>query len=482
MAEKVEPLKTNRWLLQKLKERKLIDEGGKAGSPQQFLELIVETTPNKAVEVADDIARLGITVYRGRISFGRFVPIYALVEDIPRIQAIPNVVRVSYSMPRYPYSLPFSTSIVDPLLGEVKVSQVEVPVSLPMMPLSLLTGLATAPFSILRTLNPLTICRLGYEVWPTSETRKLIEAPEDNVIKTKVAVLDTGATPYHILLRKNVDLASTTGEPPFDGLGHGQHCITTAFGDEAPSRFGALKGVAKSLSGTLMSVKCLSNAGFGSSASVLKAMEIAVEWGAQVINMSLGGEMQGGVDEDPECIMVRELTDKYGCIFVVAAGNSGPDIYTIGSPGASPAALTVAAYSPKYKGVADFSSRGPQGGWYRDKPVEFSRDHRRYGEDFLKPDVMAPGGGPVGEKEPVDVIYSGVTGWFDGFYDLTVDTLEAMRGTSMSAPHCSGLVALAYEHGLIRNVADVKAKMRRIWGRAKDVAYGYGLVRWSVFV
>jgi len=300
----------------------------------------------------------------------------------------------------------------------------------------------------------------GVEIVPTGETRKIIGAPEDNEVVVKVAVLDTGCTIFHpqIRPRQEVETHSVTGEPPADGQGHGQWCITAAFGGEIPTHFGRCKGVA--FGRNIISVKCLSNLGFGTTSGVLAAMEIVYRRGARIVNMSLGSELQGSVEEDPLCRVIQMTKDKV--IWVVAAGNEGPDEWTIGSPAAAPGALTVASYSPVYKDVAIFSSRGPQGAWYKNRPRLFSAHYAKYGEDFLKPDLMAPGGGPVKEEDPPDLIYSGITGWFDGFYDFLPNMFEAMRGTSMAAPHAAGLVALLYGRKGIATARDIKQKMRRL--------------------
>ena len=80
--------------------------------------------------------------------------------------------------------------------------------------------------------------------------------------------------------------------------------------------------------------------GFGKTSWILKAMNAALEWGADVISMSLGGQQQGRVGEDPytrfiEANCKENAGDEDGAIFVVAAGNAGADGYTIGSPGVS---------------------------------------------------------------------------------------------------------------------------------------------------
>jgi len=460
--------KTNPWLLEKLREKELVK--GTALS-SQYLRLIVEVVPDYTDVVADELEARRITVYRELITLGRYIPIYAPVEMIPEIQKIPYVVIVHYDMPvwirvQLP-EFPFLLTKIDPLLDKIRISEIEIPgfPFPPALPIPI-------PF----------IGRRGYEFWPTGETRKIIEAPDENVIAIKVAVLDTGAPwAFNPQVRgARIEMESTVpGEPiGLDGQGHGSWCTTCAFGPyDFNSRFGLLKPVASARN--ILHVKCLSNAGFGSTSGVIKAMEIACKWGAKVISMSLGGELQGPVDSDPCTKAVEILTKRFGSIFVIAAGNEGPDEWTIGSPAASPYALTVGSYSPKYRDVADFSSRGPSGKWYKDHPRKWEADLATYGENLIKPDCLAPGGGPVGEKKPVDLIVSGINGWFDGFYDFASDQHEAMRGTSMATPHCAGLVAILLDRVKILSVNDVKGVLRIKWAAAKDIARGYGLIKYG---
>jgi len=129
--------------------------------------------------------------------------------------------------------------------------------------------------------------------------------------------------------------------------------------------------------------------------------------------------------------------------------------------------------------VADFSSRGPSGSWYKEHPEDWERDRRKYGENLLKPDCVAPGGGPVGNRKPVDLLYSGTTGWFDGFYDFLLDGYEGMRGTSMATPHAAGLIALAVDRGLVKNANEIKQKFKT--QGVKDIHKGYGFLKWGWF-
>jgi hypothetical protein len=63
-----------------------------------------------------------------------------------------------------------------------------------------------------------------------------------------------------------------------------------------------------------------------------------------VINMSLGVAVGQPLDDDLEVQAIAHAAS-VGVIVVVAAGNSGPDLHTIGSPASAPAAITVGASS-----------------------------------------------------------------------------------------------------------------------------------------
>jgi hypothetical protein len=139
-------------------------------------------------------------------------------------------------------------------------------------------------------------------------------------------------------------------------------------------------------------------------------MEWAVEQGAQVVNMSLGGYDTPEIEPLEEA--VNRLTADKGTLFVVAAGNSGPTTSTIGSPGTADAALTVGAVDDQNR-IAEFSSRGPTKA------------------GALKPDLTAPGVGIVAALHSDGRIGPPVA---DGYTSLD--------GTSMATPHVAGAAAL----------------------------------------
>ncbi len=105
---------------------------------------------------------------------------------------------------------------------------------------------------------------------------------------------------------------------------------------------------------------------FGGSAfshDIAAALEDAVADGMDVVNMSLGGGVQGPHDFLAEVV---NATVEAGVVVAVAAGNSGPGDMTIESPGSAANALTAgASTNPHYIGITVFvnspSGLGPFG-------------------------------------------------------------------------------------------------------------------------
>ncbi|MFJ3043117.1 S8 family serine peptidase [Streptomyces tendae] len=232
-----------------------------------------------------------------------------------------------------------------------------------------------------------------------------------------VAVLDTGVDAGHPDFAGRI--AATESFVPdqdvTDRNGHGTHVASTVAGTGAASG-GVEKGVAPGAS--LHIGKVLDNSGSGQDSWVLAGMEWAVrDQHAKIVSMSLGDSPTDGTDPLSEA--VNRLSAETGALFVVAAGNSGPEAYTVGTPAAADAALTVGAVNGPGKGVdqlADFSSRGP-----------------RVGDNAIKPDLTAPGVGVLAAR-------SQYAPEGEGAY-------QSLSGTSMATPHVAGAAALlAAEH------------------------------------
>ncbi|GAA1606239.1 S8 family serine peptidase [Kribbella sancticallisti] len=230
----------------------------------------------------------------------------------------------------------------------------------------------------------------------------------------KVAVLDTGYDANHPDLKKQVvgSASFVPDQAVQDGNGHGTHVASVVAGLGTASD-GTRKGVAPGAQ--LLVGKVLDNDGVGLDSEAIAGMEWAVQQGAKVINLSLGGWPTDGTDPMSEA--VDRLSASSDALFVIAAGNSGGE-ETVGTPGAAAAALTVGAVDRDDK-LAPFSSRGP-----------------RLGDGAMKPEVTAPG---------VAIAAARAAGT-DGGYALD-ENYTAMSGTSMATPHVAGAAAiLAQRH------------------------------------
>ncbi|WP_328908473.1 S8 family serine peptidase [Streptomyces sp. NBC_00234] len=231
----------------------------------------------------------------------------------------------------------------------------------------------------------------------------------------KVAVLDTGADQTHPDLAGRISEArdfSGSGST-LDKKGHGTHVAATVAGSGAGAP-GLRSGVAPDAD--LIIGKVLGDDGSGSDSSVIAGMEWAVAQGAKVVNMSLGSGPTNG--QDPVTQSLEALATSSGTLFVVSAGNEGPNISTVSAPSIAPHALSVAAVDFA-GGTASFSSRGPS----------FN--------GTVKPEIAAPG---------VNVVAARATGTNIGTVQAD-PAYTALSGTSMAAPHIAGAAALlAQEH------------------------------------
>ncbi|MEU2165300.1 S8 family serine peptidase [Streptomyces sp. NPDC019208] len=234
------------------------------------------------------------------------------------------------------------------------------------------------------------------QVWAEGNTGKGV----------KVAVLDTGLDSEHPDLAGQVDATASfvPYEPEMtDHHGHGTHVASTVAGTGSASD-GKERGVA---AGARMSVgKVLDADGGGEASWIIAGMEWAArDQKARIVSMSLGGSGDG---TDPMSQAVNRLSRETGALFVIAAGNGGPQ--SISSPGAADAALTVGAVDSEDR-LAEFSSQGP-----------------RDGDGGLKPEITAPG---------VDILAARSRHRRGGSGHYTT-----MSGTSMATPHVAGAAAL----------------------------------------
>ncbi|XRG80640.1 S8 family serine peptidase [Rossellomorea sp. GAMAL-10_SWC] len=178
----------------------------------------------------------------------------------------------------------------------------------------------------------------------------------------KIGILDTGIDYNHPDLRdaykggydfvdNDNDPMETTyddwkksGQPQTSSSGetyyteHGTHVAGIIAGQGKNNTDYAVEGVAPDAD--IYSYRVLGPFGSGSTAGILAGIDKAVADGMDIISMSLGASYN-----DPLYVTSIAVNNAVlaGVTTVVAAGNSGDKMYTLGSPGTSPLAITVGA-------------------------------------------------------------------------------------------------------------------------------------------
>ena len=154
-----------------------------------------------------------------------------------------------------------------------------------------------------------------------------------------------------------VDGAEDTGpldendfRSPRDADGHGTHTATTAAGNRtSASIFGTLIGDVEGMAPKARIavykacwLRPLESRASCNTSDLARAVDAAVADGVDIISYSIGSSMREVTAPDDIALMAAT---KAGVIAVVAAGNDGPNLATIGSPAGGPWVITAAASS-----------------------------------------------------------------------------------------------------------------------------------------
>lgn len=137
----------------------------------------------------------------------------------------------------------------------------------------------------------------------------------------RIAILDTGCNAHEHLPTPVAEKSFISGQSPRDGNAHGTHCAGISLGRN---------GIGVAPAAELLVGKVLSNGGSGSSEGIAQGIEWAIDQGATIISMSLGG----GSPYEPTRRAIARANEN-GILVCASAGNSGQRLpnNTIGYPG-----------------------------------------------------------------------------------------------------------------------------------------------------
>ena len=242
-----------------------------------------------------------------------------------------------------------------------------------------------------------------------------------------------------------LDLTSEAGKKAAaDNFGHGAHVAGIIAGTwkstDVDGKERVMCGMAPEAK--LVIYKVLDDNGSGEDSWIIKALDDIFQTNENAgrvvihgVNLSLGGEFDVeafNCGHTPLCVELRRLW-RQGVVVVLAAGNEGFATLStsdgdslqanmgmsLGDPANLDDAIVVGSVhkdSPHTYGTSFFSSRGP------------TADGR------MKPDCVAPGERIFSVRNDAKVKPNGPPASFEQLY-------TEMSGTSMAAPHVSGLIA-----------------------------------------
>ncbi|NLI99422.1 S8 family serine peptidase [bacterium] len=240
---------------------------------------------------------------------------------------------------------------------------------------------------------------------------------------------------------------------PNDQYSHGTHVAGTVA--QATNNGKGVAGMAPDCK--LMPVQVLSYKGSGPSDAIADGITWAADNGADVINLSLGGDPGDSTGMSIEHQAITYASNK-GVVVVAAAGNQA--VGEVSYPGGYDECICVAA-------------------------LDYNNSLSYYSQWGPGLDISAPGGDVTvdlnGDELADGVLQCTYLVGGDGNSGAKVDSFAYMfyQGTSMATPHVAGLAALLLSHGItgVQNVKDAIYQTARDLGSSGyDTRYGWGMI------
>ncbi|WP_405802408.1 S8 family serine peptidase [Streptomyces halstedii] len=239
--------------------------------------------------------------------------------------------------------------------------------------------------------------------------------------------------PFVVETRQNVVYNAAGDKADYVNIGvieseHGTHVAGIT---AANSLFGGKMNGAAPGAKIVSSRACTWSGGCTNIALTEGMIDLVVNRGVDVVNMSIGGLPPLNDGNNARAELYKRLIDIYGVQLVISAGNDGPGVNTIGDPGLADHVISVGASISKETWAANYGSNVTK----KYDMLPFSSRGPREDGGFA-PILTAPGasinttqtwlpGGPVKEAG-----YSLPAGY------------SMLQGTSMSSPQAAGATAL----------------------------------------